>query len=117
MLGRYLRINNVEMPNPTTFEYQYNPSENIYESEAGTQLSNIRRLDRLSFTASFNCSSRLKDTLEGICKSASASVSIDGGEALSGRIRLGGAITLVEGSENVGGTQGLWSVPIIFEGE
>lgn len=117
MLGKYITINNVQMPNPTSFSMAYPPDENVFTSEAGTQLSNIRRLDRMTFSASFDCSSRLRDTLVSLCMTPSVSVSIDGGTAIDGRLRLGGEISLVEGSENVGGTQGLWSVPVTFEGE
>ena len=117
MLGKYITIDNVLMPNPTAFSYKYNPDENVFTSEAGTQLSNIRRLDRLSFSASFNCSSRLRDVLEAKCKQASVKVSIDNGAAIDGRLRLSGDITLVEDSEYVNGTSGLWVVPVTFEGE
>lgn len=117
MLGRYIKIDNVVMPNPETFSYKYNPDENVYTSEAGTQLSNIKRLDRMSFNASFNCSSRLRDALIGLCMTPSVSVQIDGGASTSGRLRLAGDIALVEGSENTNGTQGLWTVPVSFEGE
>lgn len=117
MLGKYIKINDSTLPNPVSFTYTYNPSENVYESEAGTQLSNIRRLDRLSFSASFNCSSRLRDTLVTYCKTPSVSVKIDNGTVVNGRLRLSGDIALVEGSENNEGTQGLWTVPVTFEGE
>lgn len=116
MLGKYITINNTQMPNPTSYEETLNPSENVYESEAGTQMSNIVRLDRFSFSASWNCTSRLRDTLKTYCKTASVNVSVDG-VAYTGRMRLGGAISLVENSETNTGTQGLWTVPITFEGE
>ncbi|MBO7424480.1 MAG: hypothetical protein J6U23_02280 [Clostridiales bacterium] len=117
MLGKYIKINNELMPNPIKFEFSLNPQENIFYSEAGTELSNIVRLDRPSFSATFNCSDRLKDKLLGLCKTASVKVKIDNGAEMSGRLRLGGSINLVENSENVGGTQGLWEVPVTFEGE
>lgn len=117
MLGRYIKIDNELMPNPTSFSYKYNPDENVFTSEAGTEMSNIRRLDRLSFSASFNCSSALKEKLETKCLAPSVTVSIDNCTAITGRLRLGGDVSLVENSERVGGTQGLWVVPVIFEGE
>lgn len=116
MLGKYITINNNQMPNPISFEEALNPSENIYESEAGTQLSNIVRLDRYSFTATWNCTSRLRDTLKGYCITPSVDVTVDG-VSYSGRMRLSGAISLVENSENNTGTQGLWTVGVVFEGE
>lgn len=117
MLGRYIKINNTLMPNPTKFSYTYPPDETVYTSEAGTQLTNIRRLDRLTFAASWDCSSRLRDQLLALCKLASVSVSIDGSEAVSGRLRLAGGPELVENSEYTNGTQGLWTVSVKFEGE
>jgi len=116
-LGKFITINNEQMPNPVSFEDSLNPSENVYESEAGTQLSNIVRLDRYSFNATYNCSSRLKDKLLGFCKTASVTVVIDNGTSITGRLRLSGACSLVEGSEYNEGTKGLWSVPVVFEGE
>lgn len=115
-LGKYISINNNLMPNPVSFEETLNPSENVYESEAGTQMSNIVRLDRYSFSATWNCTSRLRDALKTYCTTASVTVKIDG-VSHSGRMRLGGAISLVENSETNTGTQGLWTVPITFEGE
>lgn len=117
MLARYIKINNETMPNPTAFSMNYPPDENVFTSEAGTQLTNIRRLDRLTFSASFACSSRLKDKLIALCMEPSVEVVIDNGTATSGRLRLAGDIALVENSEYTGGTQGLWSVPVTFEGE
>lgn len=116
MLGKYITINGTQMPNPISFAEQLNPQENVYASEAGDQMSNIVRLDRYSFSASWNCTSRLKAQILGYCKLASVEVSIDS-EDYSGRMRLGGAINLVENSENSEGTQGLWEVPVTFEGE
>lgn len=116
-LGKYIVINNVTMPNPTSFSYSLNPKENIFMSEDGTEMSNIVRLDRPSWSASFNCSSRLRDTLVASCKTASVTCQIDSGTSMTGRLRLSGPMTLVEGSEDNTGTQGLWKVSVSFEGE
>lgn len=117
MLGKYITINSTLMPNPASFEYTYPPDETVYTSEAGTQLTNIRRLDRLTFKAEWHCSSRLRDQLLVLCKTPSVSVSIDGATAVSGRLRLAGGPQLVEDSEKTNGTQGLWVVSTTFEGE
>lgn len=116
-LGKYIKINNELMPKPTRFEFSYNPNENIFTSEAGTEMSNIVRLDRPSWSATFPCSDRLRDKLVSYCLSASVTSVIDNGASMTGRLRLSGAITLVEDSEEVNGTQGLWEVPVVFEGE
>lgn len=117
MLGRFIKINGVQFPNPVTgtFAPALNPQENVYLTENGFQASNIIRLDRFSFDAQFNCSSNMRAKIEQIAKMASCTVEIDG-EEYEGRLRLSGAITMVENSERVEGTQGLWVVPVKFEG-
>lgn len=117
-LGKYIKIDGALMPKPTAFSYKYNADENVYTSEAGTEMSNIRRLNRLSFTASFPCTSAARDNLIAKCQAASVVVQLFGVETdITGRLRLGGDISLVENSENNDGTAGLWVVPVIFEGE
>lgn len=117
MLGKYITINSTLMPNPEEFEYTYPPDENVFTSEAGTQLTNVKRLDRLTFSASWNCSSRLRDQLLVLCKTPSVLVSIDGATAVSGRLRLAGGPKLVKDSEYTNRTDGLWVVLVTFEGE
>ena len=117
MLGRYITVNSTAMPNPVRFSYNYPPDETVYTSEAGTQLTNIRRLDRLTFEAEWHCTSTLRDEIVALCQRPSVSVSIDNGAAVSGRMRLQTGPELVEDSEYTEGTQGLWSVSVIFEGE
>lgn len=116
-LNRYLKIDNVLLPNPVsgTLTVMLNAIENVYQTEAGTQAANVVRLDRPSWTATFNCSSTLKDKLLAICKNASCEVEI-AGETMDGRLRLSGAVQMVEGSERTPGTNGLWVVPVVFEG-
>ena len=116
MLGKFLKIDNTRMPNPVSgsFTFALNPDENVFSNEAGEQMSNIKRLDRVSWSGTFNCTSTMRDTLLAICKTASCSCEIDG-DSYSGRLRTNGEITMVAGSELVVGTQGLWVVPLRFE--
>ena len=115
-LGKFLKINNTKMPNPVsgTFSIALNPVENVFENEAGEQMSNVKRLDRVSWSGTFNCTSDMRDTLLAICKSASCTSEVDG-TSYSGRLRTSGEITMVAGSELVEGTSGLWVVPLRFE--
>ena len=117
MLGNYITINNTLMPNPApgTFQTNLNPSENVYETEDGGQASNILRLDRPSWSATFNCTGALKDTLVNLCKTPSVTCTFAGVTA-EGRLRLSGAVALVTNSERTPGTDGLWTVPLQFEG-
>lgn len=117
MLGKYIKINNEEMPNPVagTFEFQYNPDENVFTNEAGAQMSNVRRLDRISWAATFQCTGTTKDKILAFCKEAGLTSTINGVQ-YSGRLRLSGAVALYEWSEYTQGTDGLWTVPVVFEG-
>lgn len=115
-LGKYLIVNDVQMPNPVsgTWTERFNANETIYETEAGTQLSNVKRLNRMSWSAEFNCTGVMKEKLTGYCLEASVTCSISGVEH-AGRLRLGGDVSMVEGSEDLNGTDGLWIVPLTFE--
>lgn len=114
MLGKYIVIDNTQLPNPVTFSENYPPQENIFTTEAGTQISSVIRLDRYTWNAEFNVSSRLKAYLIGKAQVASVTCSVSG-VSHSGRLRISGDISLVEGSEYVGCTDGLWRVPLVFE--
>lgn len=116
MLGKYIIINDIQLPNPVSgsFSYQLNPSENLFENEAGETMANVKRLDRLSWSATFQCTSTVKENLLYICKEAECVCTFNG-LPYSGRLRLGGAVTLYERSEYVPGTYGLWTVPLVFE--
>ena len=117
-LGRYIKINDEVMPNPTAFSYDNPPDESVFTSESGKRMTQIRRLDRFTFSASFDCSSRLRDKLEALCQAPSVTVYMDGSETgIPGTLRKSGATSLVEGSERTTGTQGLWTVPVVFEGD
>ena len=118
MLGKYLKINGELMPNPVsgTWSDQLNPKENIYETEAGTRKSNIIRLDRPSWSCSFNCTSAMKERIQNYCKLESIVCEVDGQE-FEGTLRLSGACTMVKDSEYCRDTKGLWVVPVVFEGE
>ena len=115
-LGKFITINSTQMPNPVsgTFILNLNPDENVFTNEAGEQMSNVKRLDRVSWSGTFNCTSTMRDTLLSICKSSSCACTIDE-TSYSGRLRTSGDIQMVAGSELVDGTKGLWVVPLRFE--
>jgi len=116
MLGQFLTIENVQMPNPNTgtWKENLNADENRYTTENGILKVIPRRLDRKSWSAEFNCSSTMRATLEGYCKMARVGCTVKG-VSYSGTLRLGGEVSLVENSEYTSGTDGLWIVPLIFE--
>lgn len=117
MLGKYISINGEQMPNPVsgTFSGHLNPKENIFFSEAGTRKSNVVRLDRPSWEATFNCSSTMKDKILGFCMRPEVVCTVDG-NTYTGTLREK-SHKLVKDSENTKGTQGLWVVAVEFEGE
>ena len=117
MLGRYIKVGDVFWPNPIpgSFAIEYEASENVFETEDGGVVSNIIRLNRPVWGATFNCSSTMRDTIVAACQEPSVTVKIDGVQ-MSGRLRLSGEISLVENSERTEGTSGLWVVPVRFEG-
>lgn len=116
MLGKFLKINNEAIPNPNpgTWNENYPPQENVFTTEAGTQISSVVRLNRMTWSGEFNCSSRLKAKLIGFAQSASVTCTINGTNK-SGRLRINGDINLFADSEYVGGTDGLWVIPLVFE--
>lgn len=118
MLGKYLKINGEQMPNPVKFDGPgLNPQENVYFSEGGRRMTNIVRLDRQSWAATFQCTSRMKDKILTFCKAQSVSTQFDTETAVTGTLRLSGAPALVKNSEFCNNTKGLWEVSVTFEGE
>lgn len=118
MLGKYIKFDGVQFPNPVsgTFAPQLVPQENVYLTESGKQASNIVRLNRYCFDAQFNCTSSQVAKLEVLFKKAQCVCEIDGQE-YTGRLRGAGSYTMVNNSELTEGTQGLWTVPVRFEGQ
>lgn len=116
MLGQFLIIENVQMPNPNTgtWKENLNANENKYTTENGMMKVIPVRLDRKSWSAEFNCSSTMRATLESYCKAARVSCVVNG-QTYYGTLRLGGDVSLVENSEYTSGTDGLWVVPLVFE--
>lgn len=117
MLGKYLKINGETMPNPVSFDDNFVADENVFKTESGKRKTNIIRLDRYTFTATFQCTSVLKDKLDTLCKTASVTVQVGTAAAVTGTLRRASGGSLVENSQNCQGTDGLWTVSVIFEGD
>lgn len=117
MLGKYLKINGTLMPNPIAWADNINPDETVYFSEGGKRMINVKRLDRITFTASFNCTSKLKEQLDTLVKTPKVSVQFNNGTAITGTLRRASEAALVENSQYCNGTNGLWTVSLIFEGD
>ena len=117
MLGKYLKINETLMPNPISWADNITPDETVYFSEGGKRMINVKRLDRITFTASFNCTSSLKDELDALVKTPKVSVQFNNGTAITGTLRRASEAALVDNSQYCNGTNGLWTVSLIFEGD
>lgn len=115
-LGKYLTINNTLMPNPRTGTWTeaLNPIESEFFTENGTRKTIPTRLDRWSWSAQFDCTSTMKNSLIYLSKQARVTCTVRN-TTYEGTLRITGAITLVENTEYTEGTDGLWTVPVSFQ--
>lgn len=110
-----VQINSTNLPVPITWEETANVVENSNTTEAGTDIVDIMRVDKLTVTASFDVSSAWLTTFKGWANSTSKlTVKIydsvtDGYVTRYMRIR-NFVSSLVQNSDKNNGTKGLWNV-------
>lgn len=110
-----IKINNTPIPVPIEWSETSNVVENANTTEAGTDVIDVLRVDKLTVTASFDVSSSWLATFKGWANSTSAlTVKIydsvtDAYAERSMRIRNFVA-NLVPYSDRTSGTIGLWNV-------
>ena len=110
-----VQINSTNLPVPITWEETANVVENSSTTEAGTDIVDIMRVDKLTVTASFDVSSTWLATFKGWANSTSKlTVKIydsvtDGYVTRYMRIR-NFVSNLVKNSDKNSGTKGLWNV-------
>lgn len=110
-----VQINSTDLPVPITWEETPNIVENSNTTEAGTDIVDIMRVDKLTVTASFDVSSAWLATFKGWANSTSKlTVKIydsvtDGYVTRYMRIR-NFVSNLVKNSDKNSGTKGLWNV-------
>lgn len=110
-----IKINNVSIPVPIEWSENSEVVENANTTEAGTDVIDVLRVDKLTVTASFDVSSAWLATFKGWATSTSAlSVKIydpitDAYIERSMRMRNFYS-NLVQHSDNTSGTVGLWNV-------
>lgn len=114
MLGKYLRIQGEQMPNPVNWSENLNPIEAEYYTENGTRKTIPTRLDRKSWTGEFQCTSYMKAKIETFCKLARIECLVNN-VRYEGTLRMTGAPTLVENTEFIEDTDGLWTLSVTFE--
>lgn len=110
-----VKINNTPIPVPIEWSENSEVVENAMTTEAGTDVVDVLRVDKLTVTASFDVSSVWLATFKGWANSTSAlAVKIydpvtDAYVERSMRIR-NFVSNLVQNSDNTSGTIGLWNV-------
>lgn len=112
MLGKYISINSTVLPNPTSFRMDEETIENVFQSEAGTDIVAVIRTGKRKASATFQVGSFWLEKLRSFSRSASQPVVIDG-TSMTMRIRSFSA-DLLPNSENIEGTDGLWTVSMEF---
>lgn len=114
MLGKYIKwtsgLDTVTLPNPTAMTESYSNNEVISLSEAGTEIGNVTRLQKKTFTCTWNASSTLKTTLETMCAEPRSLLTIAGTSHYY-RARIISAV-LVANSEWADRTNGLWTIRV-----
>lgn len=111
MLGRqFLTIDGVTMPRTTGFNYELEPVETVNQSEAGTDLVVNTRLDKHIFTIDWKVTSFWLDKFEKICTKNTVTLNYQG-ENYVCRAR-GFAPNLIEDSELIENTDGLWEISL-----
>lgn len=113
MLGdKYCELGGIKLPNPTKNGRSYTHIESIKQSEDGHDIGTTTRLNKRTFTWSFNCTSRGYATLKSVCDLAETTLIIYG-ETISGRARLQSDDMQI-GSEYCNRTDGLFVVQVKF---
>ena len=108
-------INNVTIPVPIAWDETPEVVENVNTTEAGTDVVDVLRVDKLTVNASFDVSSAWLATFKGWSKATSAlTVKIfdaDQNAYVTRYMRMRNFTqSLVKDSDRTSGTIGLWSV-------
>lgn len=110
MLGKYIKINGLQLPNPVSYDENMSSIENDNTTESGKTLVAVVRLDLFSANMTFNLSSYWKDKIRDYCKENYVTLEVNGKEY---QVRLRGySAKLVENSERSEGTDGYWKVSV-----
>ena len=120
MLKDYpIRFDGENIFTPSSWEEESNVVESVNETEAGTDQIIVTRYDKLSVSASFQCTSTWAGRFKAYSKQASVTVSLydietHGYKNRDMRLRSFKAVP-VEHSERNRGTDGLWTVSFTLE--
>lgn len=104
---------------PSSWEESSAVVESVNETEAGTDQIIVTRYDKLAVSASFQCSSRWAGKFKAYSKKNSVTVSLYDIETHGYKDRVmrlrSFKAALMERSERVAGTDGLWTVSFTLE--
>lgn len=112
MITTIATFNGIRLPNGA-YSVGYTNIETKNNSESGKTLRVVTRLKKRTITARYKTSSHELRTLEGICERGEGSLDFCG---VTYRVapRLSSS-ELLEGSQTVDNTEGLWTTTIQFE--
>lgn len=108
-------INSTQIPVAVSWQETFDVVETVNVTEAGTDIVDVQRVDKLTVTASFGCSSTWMTTFKGWANATSKLTVKIYDHATSGyitrymRMRNFSA-SLVPNSDKTSGTIGLWDV-------
>lgn len=112
MLGKYLKIGDETLPNPSSFSENFENIEEVNQSEGGTDLTSVTRLCKLNLSMSFKVSSTWKTKLIDYGKLAFLTLNYNGVD-YAGRFRVE-SCELAEESDRTENTDGLWTLSVSF---
>lgn len=112
MTGAFLKINNQTVSVPPKYKEGYDPKENVGESEAGTDLVDVTRLNKRVIHLSWKgVYSDFIAILEGWSNSATVTVQFNGGTAFTARAR-DFEKELIEKSYLYTASDGIWNASL-----
>lgn len=109
MLGKYLKIDGLQYPNPISFSGTPEHKEKVNESEAGSDLVATKRLNKKNYAMTFQVSKYWYDRILADCSKLRVNAEIYGDQYV-GRLRLA-TDTLEPDSVN---TNGYWTIAVNF---
>lgn len=116
MLGRkFILIDGVQLPTPTQGpKITMKNLESVMTSEAGTDLVDVIRLEKKSIACTFQTTSLWKKKLEDIGKEPTVYFQMGQDTAFLVRPRVT-KVDMFNDSHIVDGTDGLWTIQMLFE--
>jgi len=106
--------NSVYMPMPKTPpRINYSNNESISLSEAGTEIGEVTRLEKKTFSITWQLNSDWKDLIEAKCKKATSIFEFGDYRPMKVRARIN-SCTLYPNSEYTARTNGLWIISVTF---